>query len=122
MNIELFYNGIKIENAAWADIETALMVLKEEAFFDLSIRPEPEAGPIRLVVESEKGNYMPSMLVGGRPSEVKVLVNEDGRDKEDVPIGGYDVDAMAVTQDFDLIIRMVKEFYETGNVSPDLLK
>jgi len=29
---------------------------------------------------------------------------------------------MVVTQDFDLIVRMIKEFYESGDVSPELLK
>ena len=39
-----------------------------------------------------------------------------------VDIGGYSYDPVFVTQDFTLIARMVKEFFETGNVSPDLLR
>ena len=120
MNIELSCNGNVSGNVTWNEVENALSELKKEAFFRLSIMPWPKTGPVFLEIESEDGNYMPSMLVRGGIN--KVFVNEDGRDKEDVTIGGYDVDAMAVTQDFDLIVRMIKEFYETGDISPELLK
>lgn len=121
MAIELFCNGQAIENTTWSDVENALPELKKEAFFRLSIMPEPETGPILLEVESEDGNYMPNMLIadqrGGRG-----FVNPEGRGKEDVSIGGYQYTAMAVTQDFDLIVRIIREFYETGDVSKDLLR
>ena len=120
MNIRLSCNGKRIENAAWADIEAVLSELKEEADFSLTITPWPEKGAIKLAVESENGHYKPALLVN--EGSARVFVNPEGRDKKDVPIGGYDCDAMSVTQDFALIVRMIKEFYETGDVSPDLLK
>ena len=121
MNIELFCNGKKIENASWKDVEAVLPELEDEADFGLSIMPWPKTGPASLSVESEDGNYLPTMLITGE-GYVRGFVNQSGRDKEDVSIGGYNYDAMSVTQDFDLIVRMIKEFYETGDVSKDLLK
>lgn len=120
MDMELYCNGKTIENSTWDNIESVFEELKVEADFALTKMLWPETGPIRLTVQSEDGNYMPMMGVVETPP--RVFVNEDGREKEDVIIGGYDVDAMAVTQDFDLIVRMIKEFYETGDISPELLK
>ena len=119
--MRLSCNGKIIQNATWYDVETALNELKDEAFFRVSIWPWPTSGPISLEVQSEDGNYRPVMSVNEKPP-LRVFVNPEGREKEDVSIGGYDYDAMSVTQDFALITRMVKEFFETGNVSPDLLK
>jgi hypothetical protein len=121
MNIRLSCNEKRIENATWTDVEAVLPELKEEGSFRLMIMPWPESGPAFLDVESEGGYYMPSMLVIGELGG-RAFVNPEGRDKEDVSIGGYMNDAMSVTQDFDLIIRMVKEFHETGDVSRELLK
>ena len=121
MKIRLSCNGKRIESSTWADVEAVLPELKEEAFCRLSIMPEPETGPVCLSVESEDGNYLPTMLITGE-GYVRGFVNQSGRDKENVSIGGYNYDAMSVTQDFDLIVRMIKEFYETGDVSKDLLK
>ncbi|CAK7065980.1 MAG: hypothetical protein DELT_03120 [Desulfovibrio sp.] len=121
MNMRLSCNDTRIENATWPDVEAALPELKEEAFFRLSIIPKPKIGPSFLEIESEGGHYMPSMLIIGQPED-RLFVNLEARDKPDVSIGGYTYDAMAVTQDFDLIVRMITEFYETGDVSKDLLK
>ena len=121
MHMRLHCNGKVIKNATWSDIEAVLPELRGEAFFVLSIRPVPESGPRALEVQSENGNYLPFLgladVRGGR-----AFVNPDGRGKDDVSVGGYEYTAMAVTQDFDLIVRMIKEFYETGDVSKDLLK
>ena len=121
MNMELRWNGKKVENATWADVEAVLPELKEEGSFRLTIWPQHKTGTSLLDVQSENGNYMPSMLVAGERG-VRVFVNPEGRDKDYVSIGGYQNDAMALTQDFDLVVRMIKEFYDTGDVSKDLLK
>jgi len=111
----------KVDNATWADVEAVLPELKEEAFFRLSIVPEPESGPALLEIQSEGGHYLPGMLVSGEPGG-REFVNPDGVGKDMVSIGGYMWDPTTVTQDFDLILRMVKEFYETGDVSQEFLK
>jgi len=110
-----------VENATWADVEAVLPVLKEEAFFRLSIVPEPESGPALLEIQSEGGHYLPGMLVIGKPGG-RNFYNPDDAGKDEVSVGGYMWDPVSVTQDFDLILRMVKEFYETGDVSQELLK
>jgi len=121
MNMELFCNERTVENATWADVEVVLPELKEEAFFQLSIEPAPESGPGSLTIQSEGGHYLPTMLVRGGGG-IREFVNPDGVGKDEVSIGGYMWDPTAVTQDFDLILRMVKEFYETGDVSKELLR
>lgn len=118
MNMQLRCNAVKLNNATWADVEAVLPELKEEGFFTLTIIPRPEAGPDGLEIQAEKGNYRPIMgHVGGGGYRFS---DSAARDKEMVDICGYEYDPMGVTQDYDLIVRMVSEFYHTGNVSPEL--
>ena len=121
MYINLFCNGKNIYKAKYSDIETALAILKkEEADIFLDIDPEPKKGPRSFQIQGENGYFLPVISeVGGILREYN---NLEGEGKDPVEIGGYDYDAMMVTQDYDLIVRMVKEFYETGDVSRDLLK
>ena len=118
MNIRMLSNMGVVKNATWADIEKVLPELKIESAFKLSIEPEPEIGPETLYIESENGYYRP------------IMVNADGggyrfsdpsaSGKEDIEILGDYYDPMGVTQDYDLIVRMIKEFYHTGNVPEEL--
>ena len=121
MIINLHCNGKNIYKAKYSDIEVALTVLKnEEADISLDIDPEPQKGPCGIQVQGENGYFLPVIL--DADGELREYVNLEGEGKEPVEIGGYDYDAMMVTQDYDLIVRMVKEFYETGDVSRELLK
>ena len=120
MKMDLLSNYGRLDDATWADVEAVLPELKEESFFRLTIMPWPETGPRALEVQAENGNYRPVM--GHRGGGGYRFSDPAGRGKEMVEICGYDYDPMGVTQDYDLIVRMIKEFYHTGNVSPELWK
>ena len=116
--MRLFCNGSRIENATWNDVEAALPNLKKEADLVLTIRPEPESGPRKLAIQSENGNYMATMM---NVDETGKSYNDPSASgKERIEIGGYDYDPSGVTQDYDLIVRIIKEFFHTRNVSPEL--
>lgn len=118
MTMRLLSNKGRLDDATWADVEAVLPELKVESFFRLTIMPVPETGPDALEVQAENGNYRPVMANKGGGGYR--FSDPAGREKDMVEICGYDYDAMGVTQDYDLIVRMVKEFYHTGNVSPEL--
>ena len=120
MNIRLSYDGTITNNPIWSDVEKALEILKDEADMFLRIVPEPEKGPSSLQVQSENGYYLP--VLSTADEGVREYINLEAEGEEPIEIQGYIYDAMTVTQDYDLIVRMVKEFYETGDVSRDLLK
>ena len=114
MKIRLYCNKVKLDDATWADVEAVLPELKKEAFFALTIMPEPETGPDELEIQSADGNYMPAMgTVGGH---LYSFHNPAVSGAERVEIGGYECGPTSVTQDYDFIVRMIKEFYHTGNV------
>ena len=114
MKIRLYCNKVKVDDATWADVEAVLPELKKEAFFALTIMPEPETGPRELEVQSADGNYMPVMGIKG--GHLYDFNNPAVKETALVEICGYDYDPTSVTQDYDLIVRMIKEFYHTGNV------
>ncbi len=125
MQMRMYYNGINIKDATWHDVEAVLPKLKvdEDAWFSLDIVPCPQKGPRSLTVEANEGNYMP--LMGTEVTEVDSYVrglrNYENEPQGMVSIGGYQYTAMSVTRDFDLITRIITEFYHTGDVSRDLL-
>ena len=68
MDVELYCNKKTIKHATWTDVQAALEEVRDgEADFTLDIIPRPENGPIGLQVQSEDGNYMPTMLVTDGP-------------------------------------------------------
>ena len=120
MKIKLYYNSKTVQDATWDDLCNALEALKEEAQVILRPIPVPENGPTRFDIEGENGYFFPGILEAD--GEIRQYIDLDAVGKDPIEIGGYNYSAMMVTQDYDLIVRMVKEFYETGNVSRDLLK
>ena len=118
MNMRLLCNDTRIKNATWADVEAVLPELKEEAFFRLTILPEPEIGPRSLEVQAENGYYRP--LMAGTEGTGNSFYNPADKGGEDVEILGHEYSPVGLTQDYDLIVRMIKEFFHTGNVSSEL--
>ena len=116
--MRLFCNGSRIENATWNDVEAVLPNLKGDTTFILNIRPKPESGPDELFIQAENGNYMATMMNVDATGES--YNDPSALGKELIEIGGHDYDPSGVTQDYDLIVRIIKEFFHTGNVSPEL--
>ena len=102
------------ENATWADVEAVLPELREKGRVQLCITPYPEQGSYLWEVQAEEGRYRPSMLSLREGS--RYFNDPAATNKGTVSIGGYYYDSASVTRDYDLIVRMIKEFYHTGTV------
>ena len=118
MSMRLHCNETIKQEATWADVEAVLPELKEEAYFRLMILPKPEIGPRSLEVQAENGNYLP--LMPGTEGTGRSFYNPAAKGGEDVEILGNEYSPVRMTQDYDLIVRMIKEFFHTGNVSTEL--
>jgi hypothetical protein len=80
----------------------------------------PEIGPQSLSVETE-GRYSVLMLRDTREDYiVRTLTNTD-HDSGFIEIIGDLWDARTVTSNFDLVVQVFKEFFETGDVSREIL-
>ena len=121
MIIELYRNGRTIKNATWIEIQGALETLKErESNIRLTITPRPDNGPILLDIQSEEGNHMPGLLMTG--GYTRDYHNSNLAGGEMIDVGGYSYDPAFITRDYERIVSIAKEFFETGDVSPELLK
>ena len=121
MDMRLHCNGKIIKRATWDDVQAALDEIRDgEVFFTLDIMPSPENGPSGLEVQSEDGNYMPVIgMASGYPRDYYNVPVAGG---EMIDILGYSYDPGSITRDYERIVSIVKEFFETGDVSPELLK
>ena len=118
MKMELLCNDVNLDEATWADVEAVLPELREEAYFRLTILPEPEIGPLGLEVLAENGYYRP--LMPGTEGTGRSFYNPAAKGGERIEILGDEYNPVGMTQDYDLIVRMIKEFFHTGNVSSEL--
>lgn len=66
-----------------------------------------------LTIESAMGTYLPALCFGS--GEVLYYKNEKADDSW-IEFAGYDHPTELLTDDFDLIVKMVKDFYEKGTV------
>ena len=69
-------------------------------------------------VRMEKGFYLVTFL--NAEDEVMTLLDLTQPDEKVLILGDY-WSARQITKDFDLVVRVFKEFFDTGNVSTDLL-
>lgn len=82
----------------------------------------PEVGPERLSVEAENGFYLVTLLEYDESgSDVRSIWDQTSSSGENVMILGNYWPKRQLTKDFDLVVRIFKEFFDTGNVSMDLL-
>ena len=118
MRMELYCNNTSLDDATWADIEAVLPELKEEAYFHLTIMPEPEVGPVRLEVQGQNGNYI--AVMPGSKGTGGSLYNPGAKGGEWIEMLGYEYAPEEVTQDYDRIVSIIREFFHTGNVPDEL--
>ncbi|MEQ9743438.1 hypothetical protein ABRQ05_03915 [Pectobacterium actinidiae] len=69
-------------------------------------------------VRMERGLYLVTFL--NEDNEVMTLSDLNKPDEKILILGDY-WSAKQITKDFDLVVRIFKEFFDTGNVSTDLL-
>ena len=89
----------------------------------LRIVPEPDIGPMNLEVSTDDGFYLLTLL---ECSESDLTVrsywdkSKSGMEKKIQIYGDYWPERQ-LTKDFDLVVRVFKEFFDIGNVSTKLL-
>lgn len=108
--------------ASWNEIIQALLEVKDQSgTVTLDLIKESEVGPRSLQVESEDGR---SILTLGENNtdeySVRTFTNAD-IDSKQLKILGSLWDSRLICFDFNLVISIFKEFFETGNVSRQLL-
>lgn len=108
--------------SSWDDIERCLYLLKDmEGTLTLDIINSDENEAEMLQLRTEKGFYFMT-LSGVRDDEYVVRTYNDlSQPNIEIMILGDDWPAQQVTRDFNLVVRIFKEFFDTGNVSKDLL-
>ena len=102
----------------WEEISLILLMLKEgDGTVDLDLIDAPDPGPASIQVAAENRNYLVTLFETTEDdTNVRSYTNTCAT-AEMVDILGDFWDARYLTQDFDLILRLFKEFFEVGDVS-----
>lgn len=114
---------VRKNTPSWSDVLNFLNVLKESSgSVNISIINTQDIGPERLSVEAENGFYLVTLLEydesGG---DVRSIWDKTSSSGEHVIIRGNYWPKRQLTKDFDLVVRIFEEFFNTGNVSTELL-
>jgi len=114
-NLELIWR-YSVTNPSWEQVVTALRGAKEDGSSVTLIQGGTEPGqPYRFTIEADEDVelYRPAMgIKGGGIRYYEKVSAGPGY----VEFGGGDRLVSSLSDDFDLMIQMAKEFYETGNV------
>lgn len=78
--------------------------------------------PYKLTLYSDSGLYMVLLetMMDDGDLDIRTFYNKS-ESKSFISILGEPYSEASIVKEFDLVIEVVKEFYETGNVSTDLL-
>lgn len=125
MKFNLLSNGKTKKNADWFDISSCLKTVRD-SYGNVRLEKDEEEKEIDL------GAYFLDVLVENSWYLITLLeVTEDGTEvrsyyKPDpnykiIELNGNKWSTTQLTQDFNLVLQCFKEFYETGDVSKDIL-
>ena len=114
---------VKTKSPTWSDVLFFLKKLESSSGgVYIRIIDPSEFGPERLSVEGENGFYLVTLLEydesGG---DVRSIWDDTSSSKENIIILGNYWPKRQLTKDFDQVTRIFKEFFDTGNVSTDVL-
>ncbi len=114
---------VRKNTPSWSDVLNFLNVLKKSSgSVNISIINTQDIGPERLSVEAENGFYLVTLLEydesGG---DVRSIWDKTSSSGEHVIIRGNYWPKRQLTKDFDLVVKIFEEFFNTGNVSTELL-
>ena len=112
----------RVRRPEWSDVEELLLKLKDKkGATRLVVLPEPTVGPVNIDVSAEDGFYLLTLLeYSESDSDVRSYWDMSKSDNKIIILGNQWPERQ-LTKDFDLVVRIFKEFFETGNVSTDLL-
>jgi hypothetical protein len=120
---ELIHDGGYQRNPRWPLVEHFLNQLEfRTGSVELDISDKPGEGAYLIKVVGEEGKYYPSLLYREADGDVQLRVYDDkNKGTEQIDVRGEPYYDCNVVHDFAPILCMFKEFYDTGNVSLDLL-
>lgn len=126
MNLSLKWTlngqGGKKKFPTWEEVKENLSELDGRAgTLTLDIFDSGNIGPDMLQVRAESGNYL--LTLGEETDDeykVRFYWNASLTNDKSLILGEYWSERQLI-KDFDLVVRIFKEFFDTGNVSEDIL-
>ena len=120
---DLIENGGYQRSPRWPLVEHFLHQLQYRAgSVELDISDKPGEGAISITVIGDEGKFYPVLRYRQADGDVQLRAYDDKKKSTEPVIvrrnSYYDCN---ICEDFVLIHRMFKEFYDTGNVSEELL-
>lgn len=114
--------GGSSKNFTYNDLEKKLQELKNQSgTITLEILDDVDIGPQALQVRTEKGLYLITLGENTVDDyEIRSFFNPNKSNKKIVILGDYWPENQ-LTNDFEFVVKVFKEFYESGNVSLNLL-
>lgn len=102
----------------WAELTSCLNTLQRNAgTLRLVLNDGPVPGPVSMHFETEHKKFLVTLLDDtGEDIDVREYDNPNAR-ADMVDILGDSWDARQLTDDFNLVLMLFQEFFETGNVS-----
>lgn len=126
LEVEFYLSGrssfTRVRRPEWTDVEELLEKLKDkQGSMRLVILPESDIGPVNIDVSTENGFYLITLLeYSENSSDVRSYWDTSKGNNQIIILGNYWPECQ-LTKDFSLVVSIFKEFFETGNVSMDLL-
>ncbi|AOR65481.1 DUF6911 family protein [Pectobacterium wasabiae] len=112
----------RIRRPEWSDVKELLLKLRgKQGSMRLVVLPEPSVGPVNIDVSTGNGFYLITLLeYSENDSDVRSYWDMSKVDNKITVLGEIWPERQLI-KDFDLVVRIFKEFFDTGNVSTDLL-
>lgn len=117
--------AIYIKNVTWQRIVEELSAIRNGHYGALELETEyvhSDVGIHNLSLSMENGWYLITLLESTEEKAdlVRSYYKPDPNYKM-IEIGGNNWSSTQLIRDFDLVLQIFKEFYETGDVSKDIL-
>jgi len=109
---------------SWSDIESSLKRLSYlNGSIGLSVIDGEDIGADFLEVRADTQHYLVTLLENtiDDEEEVRTLFFKEKQNFAQIQILGDYYDSTMITDDLDLVVRIFKDFFDSGNVSYDIL-
>ena len=115
--------GGNIENCSWDNIFEKLKSIKNKSgSLGISVLDGPDVGVQNLDMRADGNLYLVTLGEDDGNDYIVRSYFDPIRIEEMIDILGDKYDARSLISDFDLIIRIFKEFFCTGDVSHEILR
>ena len=116
LSLKLSWRHLSIDDPTWDQVVQAIEASKKNGF-NVTIynnaAGDPGVDSIVLEIDEDTGIFQPVLLMN--PIGMRVFENINGSE-ELIEFNGSDTVSGIVTDDMATVLRLAKEFYETGDV------